>query len=81
MMKYRLSPREIPRAESEGFLVGSGDISLYTRTRVTIQSFSITSIKQYFLVLGPPEEAQCEKIFTSRIDNTRKYSHLELTIL
>ena len=29
----------------------------------------------------PPEEAQYEKIFTSRIDNTRKYSHLELTIL
>ena len=26
-MKYRLSPREIPRAEPEGFPEGSGDIS------------------------------------------------------
>ena len=41
-----------------------------------------TSTSQYFLVLGPPEarKPQYEKIFTSRIDNTRKYSHLELTI-
>ena len=81
-MKYRLSPREIPRAEPEGFPEGSGDISSYTPTRVTIQSFSITSTSQYFLVLGPTEakKPQYEKIFTSRIDNTRKYSHLELTI-
>ena len=57
-MKYRLSPREILRAEPEGFPEGSGDISLYTPTRVTIQSFSITSTSQYFLALGPPEEAQ-----------------------
>ena len=52
-MKYRLSLREIPMAEPKGFLEGSGDISLYTLTRVTIQSFSITSTSQYFLVLGP----------------------------
>ena len=41
-----------------------------------------TSTSQYFLVLGPPEarKPQYEKIFTSRIDNTRKYLHLELTI-
>ena len=30
---------------------GSGNISSYTQTRVTIQSFSITSTSQYFLVL------------------------------
>ena len=30
-MKYCLSPREIPKAEPEG----SGNFSLYTRTRVT----------------------------------------------
>ena len=41
-MKYCLSPKEIPRAEPEGFPEGSGNISLYTPTRVTIQSFSIT---------------------------------------
>ena len=51
-MKYRLSPREIPRAEPEG----SGDISLYNPTLVTIQSFSITSTSEYFFVFGPPLE-------------------------
>ena len=51
-MKYRLSPREIPRAEPEGFPEGSGDISSYTPTRVTIQSFSISSTSQYFPVLA-----------------------------
>ena len=67
-MKYRLSPREILRAEPEGFPEGSGDISSYTPTRVTIQSFSITSTSQYFLVLGPPEvrRPQYEKILASR---------------
>ena len=39
--------------ESEGFSEGSGKISSYTLTRVTIQSFSITSTSQYFLVLTP----------------------------
>ena len=42
-MKYRLSPREIPRVEAKGFPEGSGDISSYNLSRVTIQSFSITS--------------------------------------
>ena len=51
-MKYRLSPKEIPRAEPEEFLEGSGDISLYTPPQVTIQSFSITSTSQYFLVFA-----------------------------
>ena len=55
-MKYRLSPREIPRAEPEGFPEGSGDISSYTPTLVTIQSFSITSTSEYFLVYGLPLE-------------------------
>ena len=32
MMKYRLSPREIPRAEPEEFPEGSGDIKSYTPT-------------------------------------------------
>ena len=55
-MKYRLSPREIPRAEPEGFPEGSGDILSYTPTLVTIQSFSITSTSEYFLVFGLPLE-------------------------
>ena len=51
-MKYRLSPREIPREEPKGFPEGSGDILSYTPTRVTIQSFSITSTSEYFPVFG-----------------------------
>ena len=47
-MKYCLSPREIPRAEPQGSPEGSGNISSYTKTQVTIQSFSITSTSQYF---------------------------------
>ena len=46
-MKYCLSPREFPRAEPGGFPEGSGNISLYTPTQVTIQSFSITSTSQF----------------------------------
>ena len=41
-VKYGRSPREIPRAEPEGFPEGSGYISPYIPTRVTIQTFSIT---------------------------------------
>ena len=33
---------------------GSGDISSYTLTLVTILSFSTTSTSEYFLVCGPP---------------------------
>ena len=39
--------------EPEGFPEGSGNISSYTLTQVTIQQFSITSTSQYFLVLIP----------------------------
>ena len=67
-MKYRMSPREISWALHEGFPEGSGDISLYTPTQVTIQSFSITSTSEYFLVLGLPglRRPQYEKILASR---------------
>ena len=52
-MIYRLSPREIPRAEPEGFPEGSDDILSYGPTQVIIQSFAITSTSQYFFVLAP----------------------------
>ena len=42
-MKYSLRPREMPRAKAKGFPEGSGYISSYFLTRVTIQTFSITS--------------------------------------
>ena len=39
--------------EPEGFSEGSGNFSSYPLTHATIQSFSITSTGQYFLVLTP----------------------------
>ena len=42
-MKYSLRPREMPRAKAEGFPDGSGYISSFFLTRVTIQTFSITN--------------------------------------
>ena len=42
-MKYKLSPREIPRAKPEGVPEGLGYILSYIPTRVTIQTFSITT--------------------------------------
>ena len=42
-MKYSLSPREILRAKAVGFPEGSGYISLYFLTRVTIRTFSMTN--------------------------------------
>ena len=38
------------------FPEGLGDILSYTPTLVTIQSFSITSTREYFFVFGPPLE-------------------------
>ena len=43
MMKYILSPREIPRAKLKRFPEGLGYISSYFPTRVKIQTFSITT--------------------------------------
>ena len=51
-MKYSLSPREIPRAKPEGFLEGSNYISSYIPTRVTIQTFSITTPVLSFLEIN-----------------------------
>ena len=39
-MKNSLSPREIPRAKSEGFSEGSGYISSYFLTQVIVQAYS-----------------------------------------
>ena len=48
-MKYSLSPREILKAKPEGFPEGSGYISSYFLTQVTIQTFSITNPALTFL--------------------------------
>ena len=46
-MKYCLSPKEIPRAEPDGFPEGSGNISSYTPPLVTIQLQSLPSRPRY----------------------------------
>ena len=48
-MKYTLNLREILRAELKRFSEGSGYISTYILTRVTIQTFSITIPVLYWL--------------------------------
>ena len=45
-------PREILRAEPEGFPEGSGLISLYIMTLVTIQTISITTPALTFLKIN-----------------------------
>ena len=51
-MKYSLSPREIPRAKPEGFPKGTGYISSYILTQVTIQTFSLTTPALTFLEIN-----------------------------
>ena len=51
-MKYSLSPREIPRSLPDGFSGGLGYISSYILTRVTIQTFSITTPALSFLEIN-----------------------------
>ena len=58
-MKYCPSPKKMPSAEPEGFPEGSGNISSYTLTRVTIQPiFSrIDSVSlQYNILSYSPRE-------------------------
>ena len=43
-MKYSMSLREIPRAKRQGFPEGSGYISSYIPTQVTIQTLSFLEI-------------------------------------
>ena len=50
MMKYRLSPREIPRVEPEGFPEGSGNISLLPKNVMFPISLVLVPIQ---LVLVP----------------------------
>ena len=51
-MKYSLSLREIPRAKPAGFHQGSGYISSFIPTPVTIQTFSITTSALSFLEIN-----------------------------
>ena len=68
-MKYCLSPREIPRAEPDGFPEGSGNISLYTPTGVTIQSFSITSQFSQKLCQKPSETVIYQSAWRGPVDS------------
>ena len=76
-MKYSLNPREIARAKPEGFPEGSGFISSYNPTRVTIQTFSIKTPALSFLNINigrvdsalciAPTAGQYGKILPSRL--------------
>ena len=57
--------------EPEGFPEGSGNISSYTPTRVTIQSFSITSTSQFSqkLCQKPPETVIYQSAWRGPVDS------------
>ena len=51
MVKYSLSPNQIPRADPEGFSKGSGYISPYILTLIIVQTLSISKNDTYSIVL------------------------------
>ena len=77
-MKYSLSQREIPREKPQGFPNGSGYISLYIPTPVTIQIFSIKlkqcpfwrSILKELILHIAPTAGQNGKILPHILSNT-----------
>ena len=75
-MKYSLSAREIPRAKRKLFSEGSGYISSYIRTRVTIQTFSITTAALTFLDIniGRDDSPYCSDSWAIR-ENIIVFSH------
>ena len=79
MMKYSLSSREIPRAKPKGFPEGSGYISLYILTWVTIQTFSITTLA--LTVLGDQYWKSWFSVLLCLLGNTRKYCPVDWAIL
>ena len=78
-MKYSLGLREILRAKPEGFPEGSGYISSYIPTRVTIQTFSITALA--LTVLGDQYWKSWFSVLLCLLDNTGKYCPVDWAIL
>ena len=55
-MKYRLSRRDFPRAEPEGFPEGSADFSSFTRLKSQYSHSQLPLLVNIFFVFGPPLE-------------------------
>ena len=78
MMKYSLSQMEIPKEKPKGFPEGSGYISSYILTRVTIETFTITlqhcppwrSILEELILRISPKAGQYGILLPSRLSNT-----------
>ena len=66
MVKYSLSTRELPRAEPERFSEGSGYISPYILSCVTIQTFSIS--KSHTSSIDLPGRAILEELILHNIN-------------
>ena len=75
-MKYSLNQREILWAKPEEVPKGSGYISLYFLTWVTIQTFSITYAALPFL-----EDQYWKSWFSVLLGNTGKYCPVDWAIL
>ena len=77
-MKYSLSPREIPRAKSEGLPEGSGYISWYIRLESQYRHSQLQllhcpswgSILEELILLSALTAGQYGKIVPSRLSNT-----------
>ena len=78
-MKYTLSLREIPRAKPEGFPEGLGYIPSYFQTRVTIQTFLITTSALTFL--GDQYWKSWFFVLLRQLDNTKKYFLVDWAIM
>ena len=81
-MKYSL--REIPSAKPKEFPEGSGYISLYFLTRVTLQTFSIKfgivlpgrSVLQELILRIALTAGQYRKILPSKLSNTKELNFI-----
>ena len=76
---YSLSPKEISRANPEGFPKGSGYILLYFPTWVPIQSFSITTPALTFL--GVKYWKSWFSVLLQQLGKTGKYCPVDWAIL
>ena len=78
-MKYSVSRREILKAKPKVFPEGSGYISSYFLTRVTIQTFLITNPTLTFL--GDQYWKSLFTVLLLQVGNTGKYCPVDLAIL
>ena len=76
-MKYSLSPREIPRANSEGFSKSSCYISPYIPNGVIMQTLSILAVCQIPIWANNTEELRFNIIIFSNWKYTMHFTNVE----